>query len=133
MKVLIVLFTLIAPFSAVGFSQDDSDNSKQVWTDPVTGGDWSFAHPALNWFDAMEACNDGFALPDHPTIAHALRRMKKTFIAEKLRDADAKHVWSSEELSWRQAMLVSTTTGSASGEWKRYLHPVLCYKAKDLH
>jgi len=130
MKTWIILLGAIGFFSSPVFAQDEPvEPVQEIWTDPVTGGDWSFAHPALNWFDALEACGEDFALPDHPTIAHALRRLKNTFIAERLRDADTRLVWSNEEVSWRSAMVVRTTNGSASGEYKRYLHAVLCYRA----
>jgi hypothetical protein len=114
------------PFTA---KLDNGNSENGVWTDPVTENKWIFAAVAKNWRDAHAVCEDeGYMLPDHPTLAHVAKRIYNSFIGELIVKADSRVVWSSEEFDWDKAMFVYIPRGSAAAGNKRHLYPVLCYK-----
>ncbi len=98
------------------------------WTDPVTGWQWHFADVAVNWESAMASCTGDYHLPDHATIAHALKRLWNSRLGIRLRAADARRLWTNEEFDLWSAMAVFLPSGNAGSAGKRSLFPVICVK-----
>lgn len=96
------------------------------WTDQVTGWKWQFAAVAANWNSAKTMCSGSYSLPDTAVLAHAAHRIWNSPLGLRIRDADARTVWSNEEFDSFKAMLVYIPYGDAGAENKRTLLPVLC-------
>ncbi len=98
---------------------------RDTWTDPVTNWVWTFASVAADWNEAKTLCDDG-DLPSIAVLAHASHRIWDSGLGIRIRNADARRVWSSEEFDWMQAMAVFMPQGDAGSVNKQTLYPVLC-------